>query len=225
MPEKSRGEMSEERLSAAAIEGERQEYGQYLKNLGISPDDLRGKRILDAGAGERFFAAHLLREEIADEIFSLEPLIAPASDLARSWKEKMDPEIQKQLNARTIKAFNEAIPLKNESIDLVLVNCFPVLKHYGRNTERELAEQVEKMFDEFVRVLSPGGELRYFPLRRLAEPWRDRQASAWRSRIMEKLSRLKKAGFEVVIEEARKFEDEKGSEEISDRVILRKPRK
>lgn len=225
MSEKSRGEMSEERLAVAAIEGEREEYDKYLENLGLDPVDLRGKKILDAGAGERYFAAHLLREKIADEVFSLEPFIAPVNDQARLWKKKTDPEIQKQLNARTVRAFNQAMPLKSESIDLVLVNCFPVLKPYGKNTEKEMGEEVEKMFDEFVRVLSPGGELRYFPLRRLAEPWRDRPASVWRREIMEKLSRLKKTGLEVVIEEARRFKDENGSEEISDRVILRKPQK
>lgn len=205
---------------------ERHVYDTYLENLGLTADGLRGKRILDVGAGRlKYFAAHVLRENLTDQMFSLDPKTVPRTAGERLWKE-MDKEIQDEVRARTIQAVGEAIPLKDESMDLVLVNCFPKSRHSRRSKEAALMQkEIEDLFEEFARVLAPGGEIRYYGLRRYDEPWRDPAASNWRQGIMKKLSDLKKKGFEVAVEEVERNQGKDKSWTFWDRIVLKKPKK
>ncbi len=218
-------EVFEERNYHEGPKAELRIYNSYLKNLGITPDDLRNKRILDVGAERRYFAAHVLRENLTDQIFSLDPKVSPRSEDEKLWKE-IDEEMQEQVHIRTVKARGQAIPLKDESVDFVLANCFPRSKHSGCFEEAVLLrKEIEDLFEEFMRVLAPGGELRYYAIRRYDEPWRDPQALNWRRGIMAKLAELKKKGFEVTVEEADRGQQKDGSWTFWDRIILRKPGK
>ena len=200
-------------------------YEKYLHNLGILEADLRDKRVLDVGAGSRFFAAHVLKENITTEIFSLDPVVRsrPASKLA--W-ESIDEEVQKKVDARTVKAVKESIPLKDESIDLVLANCMNKSKHAKSYEEaQELQKEIEDMFGEFLRVLAPGGEVRIFGLKREESPKRELENLRWRGGIMAKLAELKKQGFKVAIEMVQKENIQPGgSLMVWDRVVVRKPK-
>lgn len=226
MREKMSPEPFEEIVRREGPEVELERYNVYLKNLGITSDDLRGKSILDVGAGRmRFFATHVLREKLTDNIFSLDPNVSVPAHMEgeKLWKE-MDKEIQDDVRAHTIRAVGEAIPLKDKSMDLVLANCFPRSDHSGRFEEAALAQkEIEDLFEEFVRVLVPGGEMRYYGLRRYDEPWRDPAATNWRQGIMKKLANLKKKGFEVLVEEVERDQKEDKSWTFWDRIVVRKP--
>lgn len=198
-------------------------FKNYLHNLNLSAEELQGKKILDVGAGARLFAAHLLREHITDGVYSLEPVIYERAWNRKIWA-KLSPEIQEQVEARTLKTLKEAIPLKDGSMDLVLVNCMPISKHAKNEETDELRQEIESMFGEMVRVLAPGGELRYFALKRGGSPGLEPENLLWRGGIMAKLAELKKQGLDVRIEEVAKENESDGSLKILDRVIVRKPK-
>ncbi len=55
-----------ERTVETALENERKLYNEYMRDLGITDDDLRDKAVADVGAGSRMFGAHVLREGLTD---------------------------------------------------------------------------------------------------------------------------------------------------------------
>lgn len=225
MSERMSAEVFAEQNYREGPKAELRVYNSYLRNLGITPDDLRDKHILDVGAERRYFASHVLREKLTDTIFSLDPRVTARSEDEKLWKE-IDAEMQEKVRARTVRARGQAIPLKDESMDLVLANCFSRSEHAGRSEEAELMQkEIEDLFDEFVRVLAPGGEMRYYGIRRYDEPWRDPAALNWRQGIMEKLAALKKKGFEVSVEEADRAQHKDKLWTFWDRIILKKPKK
>ncbi|QQG45546.1 MAG: class I SAM-dependent methyltransferase [Candidatus Sungiibacteriota bacterium] len=137
---------------------------RYLEKLGIALGELYGKRILDIGAGGLYFAKEAwLAHEI--KVFSVEPdltesisryygLFAYATACCQT-----SPELEAfQITLRrTVRAFGQALPFKDESFDYV-VSIFGVPFMIKNYFEGLLA------INEGLRVLRHKGTLIFYPL-------------------------------------------------------------
>lgn len=178
---------------------------EYVEHLGIKrKEDLQNKRILDVGAGARFFAGFCLRHGITDNIYNLDfNNVQP--DLTRPLEKRDDlydyyevPETRtpfylynqaqitrvlwddttrRKLNDHTITGNWERIPFKDKSFDLVLL-CYPnlgedevtklrdsegLVKSERLILEDKIRTRLDDTFNELIRVLNIGGELRFYP--------------------------------------------------------------
>ncbi|MGA3150628.1 MAG: class I SAM-dependent methyltransferase [Candidatus Saccharimonadales bacterium] len=125
----------------------------YREHLGIELEDLRGKRILDVGAGFSIFAREA--KEHGAETISLEPQ-DPTQRLDMMPEDKA--EFRKALSrGEIVPGIVQELPFEDGSFDRVFA-VLSVPYYLPRvESERILA------FDEMVRVLKPGGEIRIFP--------------------------------------------------------------
>ena len=166
-PETNKLESFEANLS----DFEKADLRDYLNCLQLDPEDLRGKNILDAGAGMRMFAAALVHSEISENVYSLEPFprgrfqeMEPS--FTEAW-ESLPPKVQKKVDEKTIVGSYEKIPLPDGSMDAVVVKSATPGGDWNPNgpkrNETEKNEEVDKSLDEFVRVLKPGCEARIWP--------------------------------------------------------------
>ena len=120
------------------------------KTLGIDAASLRGKRVLEVGSGFGVFVA-VTRAEYGTESFGLEPAASGFDTSFHIGREVigangLDPEIIR--NAR-----GEAIPFPDDHFDFVF-----------SSTALEHTEDPERVLDESLRVLKPGGCLHFvFP--------------------------------------------------------------
>jgi SAM-dependent methyltransferase len=149
--------LTEEQLERAA--------GHILRRLGLSADDLRNKKILDIGAGERYIAAYCQLEGISGEVYSAEPNrehehYASSRDLD-NW-----PEVKEHIDRRTVKDKRSALSFDDGTFDLV-INHF-AMPSYTESLKKGDIESintaVDRIFNEAVRVLKSGGEARLFPI-------------------------------------------------------------
>lgn len=124
------------------IDPPEQIFHSYVEKLRITPEDLK-KNILDVGAGGAGFAKWAKEQGIADKIYSLEP------------REEVLTKRDK-----SIAALAENIPFRDESFDLV-ISVFAIPNIYlDEGSADEIKEKVKNSFNEMVRVLKPGGEIR-----------------------------------------------------------------
>lgn len=132
------GEFDEEQQ----IDSPEQIFHSYIKELRLTPEDFK-KRILDVGAGGAEFAKWAKKEGITDKIYSLEP------------REEILTE-----RGKSAAALAENIPFKDESFDLVIsIYAIPNI-YIGEGSADEIKEKVKNSFNEMVRILKPGGEVR-----------------------------------------------------------------
>jgi SAM-dependent methyltransferase len=121
----------------------------YLKDLDLAWSEIKGKRVLDIGAGSAAFAVAAKRREI--EVFSLDN----------------NPAIEEDTRGIKIKEFAKGtpyilgdgfgiLPFKNSSFDFVVSHAI-----LGNRTEEELRTWVM----EIKWILKPGGEARFSQLR------------------------------------------------------------
>ncbi len=117
-------------------------FQEYLNALSLSPDELKGKKILDVGSAEGEFAAECKGRGIDAEIISLDP-----HNLTRN----KDGESHDK-----IKGIAEALPLKSDTFDLV-ISAFAIPISLFEPAEIRIA------IKEMLRVVNHGGELRFAP--------------------------------------------------------------
>lgn len=137
------------------------EYGGHLN---LEEENLKGKKILDIGAGTRRFAREVEEREIQAEVFSLEPLFSLS-------KEKIDPKVQEfiekhpvstKVKERTIAGTGEQIPVANEIFDLCI-------SEYSLPMHSSTQEKVKSFFEEISRITKVEGEIRLYPINRNQE--------------------------------------------------------
>ncbi|MEK7546064.1 MAG: class I SAM-dependent methyltransferase [Patescibacteria group bacterium] len=180
---------------------------------------MRGKAVADVGAGSRMFGAHVLREGLTDRMYSIEPDVAGAfpeeqEQLART----LSPDLKEKLDAMTFEAGRQALPLQDASVDLLLNHgAMPGSERLEHQDFEEIRKEISDALDEVVRVLTPGGEARLFPLVRGRKEPNDE--------IEQKLEELKRQDIKVTIEEAARWMNPNGIEMMCDRIILWKPEK
>lgn len=126
----------------------------YEELLGIRPESLRDRKILDIGAGFANFAREA--RHYGAEVVSLEPQ-DPTDNLAMTPEEKM--EFKRALSrGEIVQGIVQNLPFEDESFDRVFAMVSVPLYLPRQESERTLA------FDEMVRVLKPGGEVRIWPV-------------------------------------------------------------
>ncbi len=150
-------ELRAEQEWAVEKAGNDQDFKLTLRGLDLSEDDLRGKKILDAGAGSRRFGVGCITHGLTKEVYSL------AKDwLPKTGDEELVPEIRFQrvipaviraeLDKRTVTAKAEVISIRDNTFDLVVVNAVPAPE------EGQLISRIR----ELLRV---GKEVRIYPVR------------------------------------------------------------
>jgi SAM-dependent methyltransferase len=118
--------------------------------LGVGAESLRGKRVLEIGSGFGLFVA-VTRIQYGMESYGLEPAAAGFASSHHTSLEilranGLDPEI-------IVNASGEAIPFPDDHFDVLF-----------SSTALEHTENPERVLDESLRVLKPGGCLHFvFP--------------------------------------------------------------
>lgn len=115
---------------------------ECLARLGLTFDDLKGKRTLEIGAGTA---------EIAEAVQG-----KGATVFSLDLKPEMWLEEEKNPDVPYVKANAMALPFSGETFDLII-------SHAGPFVLVSLKESVKKMILEAKRALKSGGELRFGP--------------------------------------------------------------
>ncbi len=158
---------------------------EYVRDFGLKKRDLAGKRILDAGAGMRQFAADCVGEE-AGEVWSvaLDTVDWLSTKQRMEQAEKLNPESEWLADWRSVEersqcGWFENLPYASERFDLVL-------SRYGLAQAIENVKEMEMAMLEVIRVLRPGGEARFFP------GWTDNWPAEQKLVVWEALSKMAK---------------------------------
>src|SRR3989338_10180735 len=133
---------------------------KYLLDLNLTKEDLAGKIILDLGAGTRRFAKEVEDNDIKAKVFSVDPIFEDpnqkiengADELADQLAETDSPSITE----KTVAALGENLPFKDTSFDLILAE-------YSLPAHATSEKQIDEFFQEAIRLLRVGGELRFCP--------------------------------------------------------------
>ena len=137
---------------------------EYAYHLNLEEENLKGKKILDIGAGTRRFAREVEERGIQAEVFSLEPLFSLP-------KEKMDPKVQEfiekypvstKVKEKTVAGVGDQMPFTNEAFDLCV-------SEYSLPMHSSTQEQAKSFFEEISRITKVGGEIRLYPINRNQE--------------------------------------------------------
>ncbi|KKT82705.1 MAG: hypothetical protein A3B99_01815 [Candidatus Yanofskybacteria bacterium RIFCSPHIGHO2_02_FULL_44_12b] len=133
---------------------------KYLLDLGLTREELAGKRILDLGSGTRRFAKEVEDNGIVADVFSVDPIFEDpdqkiekgADELAGQLAETDRPSITK----KTVAALGENLPFKDNSFDFILAE-------YSLPAHAISEKQIDEFFQNSMRSLRVGGELRFCP--------------------------------------------------------------
>lgn len=176
---------------------EKETFENYLSQLGLIEIDLKDKKILDVGAARCFFASHALKHGISDQIYSVEPGHDSYAD-REAKKLIWSGQIKNEIEGKTVHALAQALPFKDGSFNLLVSNAAMP----GRDKEfaggLSMEEDIEKSYDELVRVLKEGGEVRLVPF----DPDEDDEHfGSWAKATKKKLQNLMQKGeVSVVLE-------------------------
>ena len=147
-------------------EMERQQFMEWLRGelkdyeevFDLSDEQLRNKKILEIGAGDRRFAATCALNGVSQEVYSLEPALGKEEKPGYASKEflskvveKLPQDLRAEIEKRTVVATAEAAPFKDKTFDLVL----------GRSVPFESPDELKERLRELLRV---GQEVRFYPI-------------------------------------------------------------
>jgi ubiquinone/menaquinone biosynthesis C-methylase UbiE len=202
-----------------ALEAHDAAYAAHiLEDLGITEAELLGKKALDLGAGSGEFA-RWAKQKGAD--------VTPI-DLSFS---KKDVHRFEAVEVTPVVGNVTSLPFADESFDLVLSNAaIPNVIDAGTSHKLEddyfaldeMHKRRQEVFREALRVLRPGGEIRFAPVIR-----NERGESAWPGRSESVEAVLEELKSEPTIEVQEKLlekDEQHGEEGLSDswRIVIRK---
>lgn len=122
-------------------ETDKEVFQHYIEDLRLTPEDF-DKKILDVGAGSAQFAKWAKEHHVSSQIYSVEPQVERLT------------EKDKSISARV-----EKLPFPDETFDLVIsVAAIPNI-YLGENPEI-VKEKIIQGFNEMIRVVKSGGEVR-----------------------------------------------------------------
>ncbi|GEM_PF-4424629 len=159
---------------------ERAEFLDYLHHLGLSENDLqKAGRIVDIGAGSRYFVGHCVRTGIHSNAYAVEPDIEE-----NPYIQGLSPAARAEVNQHTLKSRLEGLPFKDQSVDLALIHCVhfgsggchrsPAISHQSLDSSSVsisgvgamrlvLENLLDPSFEEVARILKLNGEIRIYP--------------------------------------------------------------
>jgi len=158
-------------------------FKRYSDDLGFKEDNIRGKSVLDIGAGSRKFAGYCIRTGLNENVHSIEP--NPLGDLSRSDRKaylntKLTPTERAKLDINTTKAEFPNVDLEDGSFDLIVSR---------ENIPSD--EDINPSFDKIYDLLKVNGEARMHPI------FLDSNNPEWQSHerdIRKKLDSMKNEG-------------------------------
>lgn len=183
---------------------EKEGFEDYLKSLGLDQQELKGKKILDLGAGDRSFAAYCLKNGISDQVFSVEPGGESYAD-HMAKKEIWTEQQKKAIDEKTVKALQNSLPFEKESFDVLLSNAAMPGRDERFRAGLSMEEDLSRSYEEIVRVLAKGGEARLGPFfeekdNDLKEPWQ-KAIRDWEIATKKKIVELsKRQGLQVEVQ-------------------------
>ncbi len=146
--------------------------GEYVRYLGISPERLIGKLVLDLGSGtHRKFARDA--EKIGVQVVSVDP-VSPKmrlnhGDVSITAFEAYTIQAQADIAAgKLVRAAAQELPLPDDTFD----EAFSVFAVPYWLPKIDYDTHVTKSLTETVRVLKPGGGARLYPVTPIANPKR-----------------------------------------------------
>lgn len=150
-------------LAEYATVSEEGVYRNYMESLGLVPEDLAGKRVLDIGSNNSFFASYCLKHGISDNIYSVDGGAESYGD--RKLKKAIwSEQLQSAIEGKTKTALMQDLPYEDGTMHLIVINAALPGRDQEFRGELTLNQDVDQSYDEIVRVLAPGGEARIAPL-------------------------------------------------------------
>ena len=194
--------------------GERAEeetYRAYCEDLGLTESMLVGKKILDIGSAKSFFASYCLKQGISDTVYSVDGGESSYTDQEVKkaiWSEAVKSGVE----GKTKKAPMQDLPYEEGSFDLVVILAALPGRDKEFRGKLTLEEDIDRSYDEILRVLTSGGEARSASF---SGDENDEYFGEWYKATKKKLQELsQRAGITVL------FEEVPGQD--GQRIILRK---
>jgi len=185
---------------------QKEHFNRYVEEFSLDIEKLKDKVVLDVGSGSNpLFVSELLEEGVTQKAYAIdqEDFFAEFDHYLPEGREKYPREkVHKSpVKKHYIKAKVEALPIKPDSVDLVLMRA--VIR-----PETDLT----KVFEQIDIVLKPNGEFKIYPIFRDSED---------RERLDEILSKLDSDKFEYEWREVDSYEAG-GKRHYRDLLIVRK---
>lgn len=169
-----------------AEQEEKNTFEDYCEKLGLDQRILKDKKMLDIGADKCLFASYCTKHSISENVYSLEG--SDESYMDEEIKKAIWPDgVRQSIESKTKRSLAQSLLFEDESFELVLNNsAMP-----GRDKEQfgklTMEEDLDKSYDEIVRVLKPGGQARLAPFDANED---DEYFGRWAKATREKLAQL-----------------------------------
>jgi len=131
------------------LETDEEVFDKYVRGLDLTSEDFN-KKILDVGGGRAQFARWAKENHISDKIFTIDPYAISAT-VAEQKSKSVAGRVQD-------------LPFQNESFDLVVSSGAVPMIFGGMEEADEIANAIFVSLKEELRVLKPGGEIRFGPI-------------------------------------------------------------
>lgn len=155
---KSHSEHSAENENQEFLAWLHEELIDYKGVFDLSDEDLRNRKILEIGSGDRRFAAACAINKIPSDVYSLEPALHGAdksgyasTEFLKTVIERLPADLQKEINDKTVVSTAEKTTFKDNSFDLVI----------GRSVPYESVEELANRLRELLRI---SNVVRIFPV-------------------------------------------------------------
>lgn len=136
-------------------------FEEIARHLELTDDDLRNKKILDIGSGRASFAHRMQdKPELASEVVSFDAQYAfedyrSTPGKMREWRKDM-----RSHGMLNVAGEAHALPFADGNFDLVISHyAVPLYTDFSDHSEAALKE-----FEEMLRVLKSGSEMRIYPV-------------------------------------------------------------
>ncbi len=142
---------------------EPEKYAEFiLKRLGLTWEELKGRKVLDVGAGEAEFVKIAQEHGVDAVAFDFDPFHVIKD--RHYGVDNRPPKWWKKVNY--VRGIADALPFADESFNFVVSHAAPPT--IGTVEGKKGREQIKIVIQEVKRVLKKGGEFRFGPVGAMA---------------------------------------------------------
>ena len=145
-----------------AEQEEKNIFDNYSEMLDLTLEILKDKKILDIGADKCLFAGYCAKYGISTDVYSIEGS-EESYDSEETKKALWSDEIRNIVEGKTKRALAQRLPFEDGSFELVLNNSAMPGRDKEQFGDLTMEEDLDRSYDEIIRVLKPGGEARLAP--------------------------------------------------------------